>query len=205
MWRRRWRAERSRNRIIACLDDREINRLAGVTTLETDAAFTEAYPGAQGSEVIVSFEGRTARSRMDDVIPATPEHNSRAVSIRVWEFAGHRRNHRYTGTTGRRRRLRRLVSVKKHQMLIGGKWVDPASGEWFESVNPFTAQTVGADSARHQGRRRQGGCGCQMRVSRRLAQADRIGARRAAAQTGGLDRGRGAASWPRSNPRTMAN
>jgi (Z)-2-((N-methylformamido)methylene)-5-hydroxybutyrolactone dehydrogenase len=30
--------------------------------------------------------------------------------------------------------------VKKHQMLIGGKWVDPASGEWFESVNPYTAK-----------------------------------------------------------------
>jgi len=30
--------------------------------------------------------------------------------------------------------------VKKHQMLIGGKWVDPATGEWFESVNPFTAK-----------------------------------------------------------------
>ena len=30
--------------------------------------------------------------------------------------------------------------MKKHQMLIGGKWVDPASGEWFESVNPFTAK-----------------------------------------------------------------
>jgi acyl-CoA reductase-like NAD-dependent aldehyde dehydrogenase len=24
--------------------------------------------------------------------------------------------------------------------LIGGKWVNPASGEWFESVNPFTAK-----------------------------------------------------------------
>ena len=30
--------------------------------------------------------------------------------------------------------------MKKHQMLIGGKWVDPASGEWFESMNPFTAK-----------------------------------------------------------------
>ena len=30
--------------------------------------------------------------------------------------------------------------MKKHQMLIGGKWVDPASGEWFESVNPYTAK-----------------------------------------------------------------
>ena len=25
-------------------------------------------------------------------------------------------------------------------MLIGGKWVDPHSGEWFESVNPYTAK-----------------------------------------------------------------
>ncbi len=30
--------------------------------------------------------------------------------------------------------------MKKHQMLIGGKWVDPASAEWFESMNPFTAK-----------------------------------------------------------------
>jgi (Z)-2-((N-methylformamido)methylene)-5-hydroxybutyrolactone dehydrogenase len=27
----------------------------------------------------------------------------------------------------------------KYQMLIGGEWVDPASGEWFDSINPFTA------------------------------------------------------------------
>ena len=30
--------------------------------------------------------------------------------------------------------------MKKHQMLIGGAWVDAAGGAWFESVNPFTAQ-----------------------------------------------------------------
>ena len=29
--------------------------------------------------------------------------------------------------------------MKKYQMLIGGAWTDPASGEWLESVNPFTA------------------------------------------------------------------
>jgi len=56
-----------------CLDDQEVNRLAGVVKLETDPGFTAAYPGAQGSEVIVNFGGRTARSRMDDVIPATPD------------------------------------------------------------------------------------------------------------------------------------
>ncbi|HTA44644.1 MAG TPA: aldehyde dehydrogenase [Bryobacteraceae bacterium] len=29
--------------------------------------------------------------------------------------------------------------MKKHKLLIGGAWVDPHSGEWFESINPFTA------------------------------------------------------------------
>src|SRR5579862_6324840 len=29
--------------------------------------------------------------------------------------------------------------MHKHKMLIGGAWVDPASGAWFDSVNPFTA------------------------------------------------------------------
>ncbi|MGD1210296.1 MAG: aldehyde dehydrogenase [Candidatus Acidiferrales bacterium] len=29
--------------------------------------------------------------------------------------------------------------MKKHSMLIGGQWVEPHSGIWFESVNPFTA------------------------------------------------------------------
>ena len=30
--------------------------------------------------------------------------------------------------------------MQKHQLLIDGTWVDPCSGAWFESVNPFTAQ-----------------------------------------------------------------
>jgi aldehyde dehydrogenase (NAD+) len=30
--------------------------------------------------------------------------------------------------------------MKKHRMLIGGEWVEAASGEWFESVNPYTAK-----------------------------------------------------------------
>ena len=29
--------------------------------------------------------------------------------------------------------------MKKHQMLIGGEWHNPATGEWIESLNPFTA------------------------------------------------------------------
>jgi 2-methylcitrate dehydratase PrpD len=54
------------------LDDPEVARLASITKLEPDAAFTAAYPGAQGSEVIVNFRGRKASSRMDNVVPATP-------------------------------------------------------------------------------------------------------------------------------------
>lgn len=33
--------------------------------------------------------------------------------------------------------------MQKHKMLIGGEWVDPQSGEWFETVNPFTAAPWG--------------------------------------------------------------
>jgi 2-methylcitrate dehydratase PrpD len=56
------------------LDDPEIVRLAGITKLEIDGAFTEAYPGAQGSEVILTLRsGETVRRRFGDVIPATPD------------------------------------------------------------------------------------------------------------------------------------
>ena len=33
----------------------------------------------------------------------------------------------------------KMTEMKKQRMLIGGQWVEPASGTWFESVNPFTA------------------------------------------------------------------
>ena len=56
------------------LQDPEVNRLVSITKLETDAAFTAAYPAAQGSEVIVALrDGQTWRYRMDDVVAATPE------------------------------------------------------------------------------------------------------------------------------------
>jgi (Z)-2-((N-methylformamido)methylene)-5-hydroxybutyrolactone dehydrogenase len=32
-----------------------------------------------------------------------------------------------------------MSEMKKHRMLIGGQWVEPASSAWFESLNPFTA------------------------------------------------------------------
>jgi 2-methylcitrate dehydratase PrpD len=56
------------------LDDPEVTRLAGITRLEEDPIFTQAYPRAQGSEVIVSLRnGQTLARRMPDLIPASPE------------------------------------------------------------------------------------------------------------------------------------
>jgi 2-methylcitrate dehydratase PrpD len=55
------------------LSDPEIARLAGITTLEADPIFTEAYPGAQGCEVVVALrDGQVVRQRLQDLIPATP-------------------------------------------------------------------------------------------------------------------------------------
>ena len=33
-----------------------------------------------------------------------------------------------------------MAKLEKYQMYIGGEWTDPASGEWFESINPFTGK-----------------------------------------------------------------
>ena len=30
--------------------------------------------------------------------------------------------------------------MQKHRLLIGGEWVDPSGGDWFESENPFTGE-----------------------------------------------------------------
>jgi 2-methylcitrate dehydratase PrpD len=54
------------------LSDPEIARLISVTRLQEGARFTQAYPGAQGSEVIVTLrDGRTMRRTLNDVVPAT--------------------------------------------------------------------------------------------------------------------------------------
>jgi 2-methylcitrate dehydratase PrpD len=56
------------------LDDPEIARLIGVTKLEEDPEFTRGYPGAQGSEVIVTLRGgKVLRKKMSDLVPATPD------------------------------------------------------------------------------------------------------------------------------------
>lgn len=56
------------------LNDPEIARLTGITKLEEDPALTQAYPGAQGSEVIVTLRnGKVLRKRMSDLVPATPD------------------------------------------------------------------------------------------------------------------------------------
>jgi 2-methylcitrate dehydratase PrpD len=55
------------------LQDPEVQRLIGVTTLEEGPEFTRAYPGAQGTEISVTLRnGRKLRRRMEDLVPATP-------------------------------------------------------------------------------------------------------------------------------------
>lgn len=54
------------------LNDPEIARLMSVTKLEESPEFTRAYPGQQGSEVIVTLrDGRVLRKHMRDLVPAT--------------------------------------------------------------------------------------------------------------------------------------
>ena len=33
-----------------------------------------------------------------------------------------------------------MEKLEKLQMYVNGEWIDPASGEWFESYNPFTGK-----------------------------------------------------------------
>jgi len=56
------------------LDDPEIGRLAGLVELEEDPELSRAYPGAQGSEVVVTLrDGRVLKHRMTDLVPATAD------------------------------------------------------------------------------------------------------------------------------------
>ena len=56
------------------LDDPEIARLISVTKLEEDPQLTQAYPGVQGSEVIVTLsDGKVLRKKLSDLVPATPD------------------------------------------------------------------------------------------------------------------------------------
>ena len=56
------------------LNDPEIARLISVTKLQEDPEFTRAYPGAQGSEVIITLRnGKVLRKRMSDLVPAPPD------------------------------------------------------------------------------------------------------------------------------------
>lgn len=56
------------------LDEARILALVARSRLETDAAFTAAFPSRQAAEVIVVLrDGRNVARRLDDVIPASPD------------------------------------------------------------------------------------------------------------------------------------
>ncbi|KRR23033.1 hypothetical protein CQ14_00345 [Bradyrhizobium lablabi] len=57
----------------ASLEDPEILRLIAVTDLESDTAFTAAFPAKQGADVTVRRrDGKTIRHSLSDVVAATP-------------------------------------------------------------------------------------------------------------------------------------
>jgi 2-methylcitrate dehydratase PrpD len=59
-------------RNFALLEDAELKRLVGITTLQVDDELTRAYPGLQGGEVEVrDADGKAYRARLDDVVNAT--------------------------------------------------------------------------------------------------------------------------------------
>ena len=67
------------------LDDPEIARLISITKLQEDPEFTQAYPGVQGSEVIVTLrDGKVLRKKMSDLVPATPDQ----IRVRFRSAAG---------------------------------------------------------------------------------------------------------------------
>jgi len=54
------------------LDDPEVTRLIGLIEVESDAGFTEAFPGRQGSRVTIeTVDGRMLDESLADVVPAT--------------------------------------------------------------------------------------------------------------------------------------
>jgi 2-methylcitrate dehydratase PrpD len=56
------------------LQDPDVMRLIGLTTLEEDSGFTEAYPAMQGAQVTVTLKnGQSRNRRLPDVVPATPD------------------------------------------------------------------------------------------------------------------------------------
>jgi 2-methylcitrate dehydratase PrpD len=58
----------------AHIGDPRILRLVDRTDLQSDFAFTAAFPAQQGAEVAVGLRnGKTIRRRLDNVIAATPE------------------------------------------------------------------------------------------------------------------------------------
>jgi len=35
-----------------------------------------------------------------------------------------------------------MPTMRKYRNLVGGRWCDPVSGDWFESVNPATGELI---------------------------------------------------------------
>src|SRR5215213_5907678 len=82
----------------------------------------------------MSWEARSRRSRMDTAAKERGPHPFQLVH-RVERELGSRRNPEREGCPV-------SVSVIKHKNLVGGEWVDAASGETMEVLNPSTGEVI---------------------------------------------------------------
>ena len=96
--------------------------------------------------IVTLRDGATVRRRLADVVPATPEQirtRFRCAAEKVLGAEATAAAENFIDKLDRATRRRRpshSTLMQKHQLLIDGSWTNPSSGEWFESVNPFTAQ-----------------------------------------------------------------
>ena len=134
------------------LQDPEVHRLIGVTTLEEDHGFTDAYPRSKAREVSVTLR----RRRNQDAPPARrdPRHarsHPPAIPLRHRKSTGRSGQCQGRRDGGRDRnatdvgKLCELLALPQYNIYEKTSNADrrrvdrSASGEWFESVNPFTA------------------------------------------------------------------
>lgn len=76
----------------ADIGDRNILRLVASTDLQSEAAFTAAFPANQGAEVLIALRnGKTVRQRLDNVIAATPGEIRARFRVAADDAIGERR------------------------------------------------------------------------------------------------------------------
>ena len=188
------------------LDDPEINRLVSVTKLEIDRRVHCRISGraGHGSDCEVAARNRAVSDGRCG--PGHAGSDSRAIPIGVRELREAIEDMiDKLERAGRRRRLRRSWQREEASDVDWREVGRSRLGRMVRIGESVHGETVGVGSARLQSRCGSGHRRRQVRVSWRMAQADRHRARRAAPQTRRPGGGRSRSGWRRSNPPTTAS